>query len=405
MRILIISKYASSYENGFESRFFALSRRFVKLNHEVNIISSDSSHFGHYPEYNKIYNFSKIDDINVLRIKTTKYKKSISLLRVLSWIDFEIKLFFAPLKKVQKPDIILVSSLSLITILNGLILRKKFKAKLIFEIRDIWPLTMVVEGGYSKWNPFIILLSIVEKMGYKYADIVIGTMPNLKQHVFNVTNNKKIKCDYVPFGYDQDFFKSNNKSVLELRNKFNIPNDKFIIGYAGSIGLSNGLDAIIECTKLMQGNPKFHFVFLGKGGMVEEYKSKTSEQSNIQFIPSVERSEVSDFLQACDILYFSSLKSEIWEYGWSPNKLIDYMMSGRMVLASYSGYQSMINEAKSGIFIPAEDPFAIQDSLLEIISMSNEERIKMGSSGKKWIQENRNWDDVAKVYLNIMTSL
>lgn len=403
MQILIISKYASSYENGFESRLFALPRRFLKLNHKVSVISSDSSHFGKYPTYNKIYNFSNSDGINVLRIKTLKYKNSISVLRVLSWIDFEIKLFFAPIKKIEKPDVIIVSSLSLITILNGLILRKKFKSKLIFEIRDIWPLTMIVEGGYSRWNPFVALLALVEKIGYNYSDLVVGTMPNLKKHISNVTKKENIKCEFVPFGFDADFYKPCLKSGPELRDKFSLPNNKFIIGYAGSIGLSNGLDAVIECTKLMQNESEFHFVFLGKGSLVDEYKEKTKGQTNIQFIPQVDRHEVADFLQACDLLYFSSLKSEIWEYGWSPNKLIDYMMSGRMVLASYSGHQSMINEANSGIFIPAEDPKAIQIALLKIILMSTQERIQMGLRGKTWLLENRNWDDVAKLYINIMT--
>ena len=69
--------------------------------------------------------------------------------RILSWIDFEIKLWLMPKNILPKPDIVIVSSLSLFTILNGYCLKKRFGCKLVFEIRDIWPLTIIEEGGFS----------------------------------------------------------------------------------------------------------------------------------------------------------------------------------------------------------------------------------------------------------------
>ena len=42
-------------------------------------------------------------------------------------------------------------------------------------------------------------------------------------------------------------------------------------------------------------------------------------------------------------------KSKVWDYGQSMNKIVDYMMAGKPVVASYSGYPSMLNEAGSGI--------------------------------------------------------
>ncbi|WP_337242206.1 glycosyltransferase, partial [Proteus faecis] len=77
---------------------------------------------------------------------------------------------------------------------------------------------------------------------------------------------------------------------------------------------------------------------LGDGEMKKEYAKKTSGCNNVIFIPKVDRSEVSSFLSLCNILYFSALKSQIWKYGWSPNKLIDYMMAGKPIIASYSGF-------------------------------------------------------------------
>jgi glycosyltransferase involved in cell wall biosynthesis len=405
MNIWIINKYASSLNEGFESRPFALAREFTKKGHYCSIISSDSNHFGIYPKYKRIYNVHQNFNLFVLRIRTFKYKKTASLRRIVSWIDFEIKLLFAPLNKLPYPDIIIVSSLSLLTILNGIRLKKLYNSKLIFEIRDIWPLTMIVEGGYSKCHPVVLFLAWVEKRGYAKSDMVVGTMPNLSKYVSKRLGALKTRCECVPFGFDPDFFLLNTSNSTGFRMAYNIPTGKFIVGYAGSIGLSNGLDAMIDCIIKMQSDERFLFLFLGDGACRLEYAEQTRRLPNVIFLPKVEREEVSSFLSLCDLLYFSSLKSEVWEYGWSPNKLIDYMMAGKPVLASYSGFQSMINEAESGFFIEAENPEEINKALNRIIDMPKHKLKEMGSKGRSWLVNNRNWDVIAEQYLTLMREI
>ena len=76
--------------------------------------------------------------------------------RILSWLDFEWQLLGLPKEKLQTPDVVIVSSLSLLTILNGLLWKVRYKCRLIFEVRDIWPLTVTEEGGFTSWNPFVL---------------------------------------------------------------------------------------------------------------------------------------------------------------------------------------------------------------------------------------------------------
>ena len=104
-------------------------------------------------------------------------------------------------KGLDKPDVIIVSSLSIFTILSGLIFRIKYSAKLVFEIRDVWPLTITEVAGTSNYHPFILRLSWVEKLGYRKSNIVVGTLPNLKEHVNNILKDKReVYC--IPQGVD-----------------------------------------------------------------------------------------------------------------------------------------------------------------------------------------------------------
>jgi len=403
MKILIISKYALSKEVGFETRLFSLARIFVKMGNDVTIISSADNYFGRFPEYQKTYNYQIIDGIKVTWIKVIKYQKTVSVKRVLSWIDYELKLFWIKKKMFNGPDIIIVSSLSLLSIINGLRLKKQLKCKIIFEIRDIWPLTLVEVGGYSPLNPFVKFLALIEKWGYQKSDLVLGTMPNLGEHVKNVTG-KQINTVCIPFGFDLSNFKEHASNKFKEKD-YGIPSNKFVIGYAGSIGLSNGLDTFTETIKYFKEHQDIYFVILGGGGLREYYIKSLQGCSNVLFIPKVERHEVRAILAKCNVLYFATLKSKVWDYGWSLNKLIDYMISGKPILASYSGFQSMINEANSGIIVPAEDKESLINAIKKMQSMPPEELETMGERGKQWLIDNRQWKSLADDYLSLMDNL
>jgi glycosyltransferase involved in cell wall biosynthesis len=155
----------------------------------------------------------------------------------------------------------------------------------------------------------------------------------------------------------------------------------------------------------MKNDNRFHFIFLGDGDLKEKLINDTKDQKNVLFIPKVKREDVLSFLTLCNLLYFSSLKSKIWKFGWSPNKLIDYMMAEKPILASYSGHKSMIDEADSGFFVPAEDSDALVQILNDIVLMPPLKLEEMGMRGKEWIMTNRSWDVIANSYMGSLLKL
>ena len=402
--IQIISKYATSKENGFETRIFTIARLLVKRGYCVTIVTSNSNHLAHFSPFKGLFKTEEIGGIKVYWINTLKYNKSISLMRILSWFDFELKLFILLLFKVKISDILIVSSLSLLSIINGLIFKKN-KTKLIFEIRDIWPLTLVEEGNYSPGNIAVKFLALIEKTGYLRSDYIIGTMPNLKAHVHSITKNKNLKVGFVPFGYKYNPSVT-VKSIITNKIK-ELIKDKFVLCYCGTISLTNGLDSLIKTIKLYDTkniNDVF-FLIVGDGLMSLDYQKYLSNCNNVIFTGKVSRESVQAYLKISDLLYFSSLPSKVWDYGWSPNKLIDYMSSEKPVLAAYDGHRSMINESDSGFFIKSNDVNELDVAIQNIKIMEKDKLIKMGKNGKKWLLENRTWEKVTDSYENIFDEL
>ena len=401
-KIWYISKYCNiAHKNSSGSRGWILMKKFSLRGHETFIITSDNNEGIEELNFNsKFINFIKKDNIKIIILKTLKYSISKSFLRVFSWFAFEFNLLMLNKRSLSKPDVIIVSSLSLLTIINGILLKKKYSCKLVFEIRDIWPLTLIEEGGFSKYNPLIIFLAFIERLGYKNSDLIVGTMPNLTKHVKKVLGySMPVKC--IPMGLDSSMLKHKNSMIPEYIKR-HVKSKHFNVVFTGSIGISNALDTFFKAAQLSKVDSKIRFIVVGDGALRKDYIKQYGHLPNLIYFPKVNKNQVQSFLSYADVVYFSVFKSKIWDYGQSLNKIIDYMISAKPIIASYSGYPSMINEAGCGYFIPAEDPYSLVTKIKEMSLMSANERKVMGAKGLEWLKKNRLYEKLADNYLSLI---
>lgn len=400
--VLILGKYATTEKEGFETRTTELAYQFVVNDMATTVITSNSNHLAKFPKQKKTFNYNEHRGVYFWWIKCIQYQGSGSWKRILSWFEFEFKSIVL-LSRLKKHDIIIATSLSLLSIITGIIYSKLWGSKLVFEIRDIWPLTLIEDANYSKFNPFIIILSLIERVGYRSSDYIIGTMPNLIEHVRKIAGDKHAhKVGFIPFGIHND--KSSPKN--DIPNEIKFLKSKFKVAYAGSIGISNALDNFIDAIKILdKTNQDFHFFILGDGALLNKYKLILKNSKNINFLGKVERRSVSNYLENVDVVFFSAHPNKLWEYGFSPNKLIDYMRAKKPIIASYDGHQSIINEANCGMFIKAGCTTSIIAALEEMLKLPPEELEKMGYNGFEWIVRERNWESLGKKYLEILNKL
>lgn len=399
--IWYVSKYVAPPGSGTAGgRGYLLMKELAHMGHKVVVITSDSNQLAAPPQLDADYLLEEVDGIQLWWVRTLKYTVAKSIRRILSWLHFEWRLMWLPKKNLPKPDVVVVSSLSLLTVLNGLWWKTRYKCRLVFEIRDIWPLTITEEGGFNQSNPFVWGLGIVERLGYKYADAIVGTMPNLGEHVRNVLGYPR-PTHCIPMGVDVDLY-AMTAALPDGFEEINFPRDKFIVAHVGSIGITNALDTFLECAQVMSVSPHIHFLVVGDGDMRETYRRQYAHLTNLTFAPRVAKTMVQSVLSQCDLLYFSVHASKVWQYGQSLNKVIDYMMSGKPIVASYTGFPSMINEADCGSYVPAGDVKALQNEVQHYAQMQEAERVAMGARGKSWLLANRQYPKLAEDYLAIM---
>lgn len=405
--IWYVSKYVAPPQFArVSSRGFYLLREFSSLGHKAVLITSNSNHLAIAPSFKGRYLKQIIDSVDVYWLSTSKYRSPRSILRIVSWFIFDISFAFSSFRIVPIPSVIIVSSLAPTTILVGLLLKHFFRVPIVFEVRDIWPLVLVESAGYNSWHPLVLFLSFVERLGYNNSDLIVGLMPNLKQHVLSVSPRCLTPVVCVPHGFDS----STQDCQLPLSevDHFFLANNifsTFNLCYAGSVGHDNALDVFFEAAELLVGCPSIKFVLIGDGYLLPEYIKKYGSLPNIVFSGRVPKSSVHSILKRMNVLFFSAFKSRVLDYGQSLNKLIDYMLAGRPIIASYSGFQSMINEAGCGVFVDAEDPRPLADAIIGYSQMPADVLDRIGERGRNWVELNRDFPSLALLYLEYLESI
>ena len=137
-------------------------------------------------------------------------------------------------------------------IINGIYLKFRFKSKFLYEIRDVWPKSIIELRGISKNNIFILFLKMLDYLGLKYSDIILSPLNNIKLYV-KEKNIQNKECIFLPNGISN--IRSNK---ISLRNK-----DKFVVGYAGNLSDNNSIMNLIDAAIILKDNNKIIFKVIG----------------------------------------------------------------------------------------------------------------------------------------------
>lgn len=393
--IWVLNFFAGSPASGWGERHYYLSKKWLEDGHRVTIVSSAYNHmFSNYARADHQYNFEHIESRLFCWVKTPKYNPQ-SVKRFWAMMVFALKTYFVPVSKVGRPDIIIVSSMPIFSVVTGWLLKKRYRAnKFIFEIRDLWPLTPIHLMGYSHRNPMIRIMSWLEKFGYRKADHIVSVLPNSADYINSISKNPG-KFNYIPNGISEEMLESEQlpADISEL-----IPKDKFIIGYAGTIGLANALEFFAEAARILVDHTDIHFLLVGDGYLKQGLKEKTKDLSNITFIPKVRKSYMQSLLGNFEVCFIGRNNSPLFDHGVSSNKYFDYMLASKPVLVSSNRIKDPVEFSGCGIIVEPDSARTIADGILKLYSLSFEERKLMGEKGRVYVLKYHNFTFLSEQY-------
>jgi glycosyltransferase involved in cell wall biosynthesis len=251
-------------------------------------------------------------------------------------------------------------------------------------------------------HPFILLLQAAENFAYRNADKVISILPLAESHMRR-HGLKEGKFCYIPNGIDLEEWRQPVQSLVEpylsgiarLRNR-----GHFIVGYAGSHGLANELDSLLDAAKLLQDEP-VAFYFVGHGPEKDRLiqRAEELELQNVIFMPPVPKTQVPSLLQASDALYIGLHRQPLFRFGVCPNKLLDYMMSARPVIHAIEAGNDLVAEAGCGFSTPPQDAPAVAAAIRRLMAMTPQQRAELGRRGREYVASRHDYRRLARDFL------
>lgn len=391
MKIWYLCQFASQPGEGKYQRQYLLCRNMAKEGHEVSLyagrhIASVNTRFW------GLHRDKTVDGVKCILVNGLYSKEGINLSRILSMLSFEFFLRLSTLfvKKSERPDTIIASSLSLFTLRTACILQKKFGCKLIVEVRDIWPESPVQAGRLIESNPLVKVLRRIEAEAYSKADGIISPIPRFDKYINKRFPEIKFKFCYISQGYDETLY----SGTRELEK----PVGRFNICYTGLIGAANRVDVILEAMSRIE-DKGIYLYLLGDGPLKETFKVRYKDYPNIVFLDPIPKKEMIQFLKNYDLAVMAWRDMPIYEYGISPNKMIDYLVAGKPILNAYNGYRDILEDNNCGQFVDANDPEMLAEAMVAFSKMDKEQLELMGKNGQRYVKEKMNFSYLAKKLL------
>jgi glycosyltransferase involved in cell wall biosynthesis len=403
MNIVIINHYAGGTRFGMEFRPFYLAKEWVKTGHNVIIVAASYAHLrSRQPEVNGPVTRENVDGVDYLWLKTNQYHGN-GLARILSMLIFITRLYFIKKQlRTFKPDLIIASSTYPMDSFPAKWLSVRLKCKFCFEVHDLWPLSPIEFGGYSKWHPFIMLVQWAEDYAYRHADFVVSLLPAAKSYMIS-RGMKEEKFTYIPNGIALEEWNEKGGAVPDQHAsliKDLKRENKFVVGFAGSHGIANSLNSLISACNFMDKD--IAVVFIGEGPEKKNLikQAKDEGHNNVYFLPAVSKTVIPALLKEFDALYVAFQKQSLLRFGISPNKMFDYMMAQKPIIQAIEAGNNMVRDYDCGIDVTPEDPEAIAKGIIALRNMPSEQRLQMGKNGLKAVLAFHNYKILAQKFLD-----
>jgi hypothetical protein len=403
--------YAGSPSLGMAFRPYYLSREFDNNGYKSYIIGSSFHHLLHSKmEQKDQLSHRVIDDQNFIFLKTPFYYGN-GIKRLINMFTYAWKVWRYQKKLIKitgVPSVIIASSAHPFHYIPAYWMAKKYNAKIIFEVRDLWPKSLTELLNISSYHPIILLLKWIEKTAYKKSDYVVSLLPNAKAYM---TQNglKPERFVYISNGVAAEDIVTNQQAIPEHVEQIIIEKRKqgfFLIGYTGAHGEPNAMDDLLYALTLLkkENYNKVHFILVGTGNLKEElkkYSLKNDLGSLITFLDALPKNQVLSFLEQMDATYIGWKNKSIYQYGISPNKIFDYMIAAKPILHAFSSSNDIVNQTQSGLSVEAENHKDIAKGIKTLVNKPNVELQAMGLRGKEAVLSSFTYKYLAKKYMDL----
>ena len=307
------------------------------------------------------------------------------------------------------PDAIILSSAPPMGIFAARSLADRFRAKLVFEVRDLWPLSITDIAGKSPLHPLAIVSGISQRFAYRHADLCASLLGNAEHYMRE--HGLRGAFVHVPNGYEPHQSTEprtpDGRSALDQVRKWQ-SEGKIVIIHPGAQGVPNALDVLVDAYRLLVESGEAHriaILLLGEGTETERLKLASRDYPDIGFFPNLPKTEALFLTEASDIGYAGARDHRsVYQFGISFNKITDFMGAGLPVIVPFFTRSDPVSMSQCGIVTDSDAPKEIASAILRLARLTPAQRREIGLKGKVFAQTELSYATIATRYADAIAA-
>lgn len=365
MHVLLIHQVFNSPDQAGGTRHYELGHHLVQRGHNFTVVASDVTYLSGERSVVgcRLLTEQDADGVRVIRAYTYPSLHRSFFWRVVSFVSFMFTSMLAGLWA-GPVDIVMGTSPPIFQAVSAWLVARLRRRPFLLEIRDLWPEFAIGLGVLT--NPALIALSRrLERFLYAQASHILVNSPAYRDYLAEMGVRPQ-KITLVANGVDPTMFDPSAKGE-QLRAELGLQ-EKFIITYAGALGLANDIETIMRAADRLRAHEHIHFLLVG-GGKEQERLEKVASQlqlPNLTFVASRPKSEMSQVLAASNACVATLQDIPMFRTTY-PNKVFDYMAAGRPTILAIDGViREVVEGSGGGIFVPPGDDSALAAAALTL---------------------------------------
>jgi glycosyltransferase involved in cell wall biosynthesis len=402
VRIAYVCHYFVPEPAAPAARVHEFARAWVQAGHDVSVITTFPNHpLGRIPAAyrGRWWATERLDGIHVLRSWLYAVPNRGIGRRGLDHLSFMLTALLFGLPRLGQVDVVVASSPTLFSAVSAWLMARIRRVPFVLEVRDLWP-EAIVGLGLMRPGPAVRVLEGLARFLYRQAALVVVVTSAFADRLAEQGVPRR-KLAVIPNGADTRLF-SPEADGAQARTALGL-DEKFVVAYIGSHGLSHGLGAVLDAASLQ---PDVTYLLVGDGADRERLLAERDRRGlrNVVMRPSVDKAQVPGLYAAADVCLVPLRDVPIFD-AFVPSKLFEMLAAGRPIVGAVRGEAREIL-ARSGGAVLVEPERG--DQLAEAVNRLRADsalRAELASNGRAFAVAHYNRDTLAAKYLELLKSV
>lgn len=403
MHILLIHQAFVAPEESGGTRHYEFAHYCTQQNNTFTIIASNINYKTgkNVTNGSKLVTEQRVNGIQILRAYTYPSIHRSFVWRVVAFLSFMTTSIIAA-SRPKKVDIVMGTTPPIFQAISAWITSVIHHRPFLLEVRDLWP-AFAIDIGVLR-NPLLIVLSCwLEKFLYNRANHILLNSPAYRDYLIDRGISKE-KITLIPNGVNPEMFDP-SASGEQLRQQWDLQ-DKFVVTYAGALGMANDIPTILRAAQKLQEEPAIHFLLVGDGKERKNLEQQAQQMAltNVTFTGPCSKAMIPSVLAASDVCV-ATLKNIPMFRTTYPNKVFDYMAAGRPTILAIDGViRKVIDASGGGIFVPPGDDHSLSIAVTSLYNHRSQVQ-SMGEASRSYVVKHFNRHEHAQLFLELIKNL